>query len=428
MVKRSALINLRITTHENSTEAWFRGGGMYECYFRGLYTEGWYGVGWNGVAYTTVTDCNMQFGTTAVELARYSVGSIVENNSFYYNPDKDFGNQAPVINFSETCHNCIVRNNQIYIGNRHSSNKSAGDVIFNGSVSGCRVENNYIRDDVNDGSAAGYKIDVNYLNADDSDQQVFNNNTIIGNTFDAPNFDTATVMRLKGEENGRPLPLGHTVIADNVFNTPSVDAADAAIRFQTTANNYVIENNIFKRGTIVAPPTAYTITGTHTGSNGAAALTDANALFVDDELIGLTLTNTTNSQTATVTDNTDTVVTGTLSGAETWDTGDGYSIPAPTNNNVIRNNQWEVAPTSFTITGGTPSVLGDGPFKLSGSTTLTNFLNGYKNQEVVVICNGAPLIDVTGTNLKGLGGVDKFAVAGDSISMTFDGAYWHVRL
>lgn len=69
--------------------------------------------------------------------------------------------------------------------------------------------------------------------------------------------------------------------------------------------------------------------GTHTGANGAAAMTDANRLGVTaDELIGLWIRNDTDGSMGLITDNTATVDTATLAGGtqNDWDTGESWSL------------------------------------------------------------------------------------------------------
>ena len=70
------------------------------------------------------------------------------------------------------------------------------------------------------------------------------------------------------------------------------------------------------------------VVGTHTGADGAAALTDAEAHFVDDELVGLTVKNLTDGSSGAITANTGTGVTATLGGGtnDDWDSGDTYII------------------------------------------------------------------------------------------------------
>ena len=70
-------------------------------------------------------------------------------------------------------------------------------------------------------------------------------------------------------------------------------------------------------------------TGTHTAAAHATIMTDANAHFVANELIGLTIENVTDSSSGVITANTETTVTvaaltgGTLN---QWSTNDVYSI------------------------------------------------------------------------------------------------------
>jgi hypothetical protein len=70
-------------------------------------------------------------------------------------------------------------------------------------------------------------------------------------------------------------------------------------------------------------------TGTHDGSNNAAALTDSTASWVINEHAGKVISNTTDGSTATIASNTATTITGTLSGGtdDDWDTSDAYSLP-----------------------------------------------------------------------------------------------------
>lgn len=69
-------------------------------------------------------------------------------------------------------------------------------------------------------------------------------------------------------------------------------------------------------------------TGTHTGANNASVLTNSSATFVASALIGLLIENTTDGSTGTITANTTTTVTATLSGGtdNDWDTSDAYKI------------------------------------------------------------------------------------------------------
>ncbi len=68
--------------------------------------------------------------------------------------------------------------------------------------------------------------------------------------------------------------------------------------------------------------------GTHDGAGNATVLTDTSAAFPADSLVGLVVSNTTDGSTATITANTATTVTGTLSGGtdNDWDVSDAYEI------------------------------------------------------------------------------------------------------
>jgi hypothetical protein len=71
-----------------------------------------------------------------------------------------------------------------------------------------------------------------------------------------------------------------------------------------------------------------TITGTHTGTNDSATLIDSGATWEVNEFSDTTIANSTDGSTASVTSNTATTLTATLSGGSgnDWDTGDTYVI------------------------------------------------------------------------------------------------------
>ena len=78
--------------------------------------------------------------------------------------------------------------------------------------------------------------------------------------------------------------------------------------------------------------------GAHDGSDNAAALQDEDAGFDTDAFVGYTITNATDGSTATITANTHSTVTGTLSGGtdDDWDAGDTYTIASePTENREL---------------------------------------------------------------------------------------------
>ena len=83
--------------------------------------------------------------------------------------------------------------------------------------------------------------------------------------------------------------------------------------------------------TNVAPPARPVHLGTQTGGNNRPTLTDANANWMDDVLVGRTVYNLTDGSQATITGNTTHQISGTLAGGvdNDWDTGDSYRVATP---------------------------------------------------------------------------------------------------
>jgi len=69
--------------------------------------------------------------------------------------------------------------------------------------------------------------------------------------------------------------------------------------------------------------------GTHTGANGQATLTDSNAAWTTNELIGYYIRNLTDGSNSMITGNTSITVTCSLSGGAKWDTNEIYEILCP---------------------------------------------------------------------------------------------------
>ena len=67
-------------------------------------------------------------------------------------------------------------------------------------------------------------------------------------------------------------------------------------------------------------------TGTHDGSDNVNVLIDSTGTWKDSALVGFTINNITNGGSATITANTGTTISGTLSGGNDWDDGDVYTI------------------------------------------------------------------------------------------------------
>ena len=72
-------------------------------------------------------------------------------------------------------------------------------------------------------------------------------------------------------------------------------------------------------------------TGEHTGDDDAETLTDSSQGWTVDELVGMTIYNKTDGSSGTVTANTSTTVTATLSGGtgDDWDEDDEYIVRKP---------------------------------------------------------------------------------------------------
>ena len=106
-------------------------------------------------------------------------------------------------------------------------------------------------------------------------------------------------------------------------------------------NDYNEESNEFDKF-IYTVPAAFTefptqiwlqpaYIGDHTGSDDASALTDANASWTINELVGFTIYNKTDGSSGTVTANTSTTVTATLADGtdHDWDEDDEYIVQKP---------------------------------------------------------------------------------------------------
>lgn len=68
------------------------------------------------------------------------------------------------------------------------------------------------------------------------------------------------------------------------------------------------------------------VSGTHDTGENVATLVDSGESWTEDVLIGSVITNTTNGETCTITDNDATSITCTLSGGEDWDVGDTFTV------------------------------------------------------------------------------------------------------
>ena len=125
-------------------------------------------------------------------------------------------------------------------------------------------------------------------------------------------------------------PIITTTDADLFFSKSPINEQ---LRIVGESNNGLGNPTVVERnGEYIMLGRVYTkYTGTHTGTTGAAILTDANAIF-EPSTLGTTnnvgLYNVTDGSSAAITTNTQTTVTGTLSGGinNSWTNGDSYKI------------------------------------------------------------------------------------------------------
>lgn len=102
----------------------------------------------------------------------------------------------------------------------------------------------------------------------------------------------------------------------------------------------------------VAPPARPIYTGTHTGANNAAILTDSAANWRTDELVGRTVYNLTDGSLATITGNNENQISGVLAGGvdNDWDTSDVYRVATPRFGNPYQDTPAN-RPTVSTVGG-----------------------------------------------------------------------------
>lgn len=119
---------------------------------------------------------------------------------------------------------------------------------------------------------------------------------------------------------------------DNLFE---ISASDASLILAQSGTGAGVAK--FTRTGKESKQTGAGATGTHDGANNASVLTDSGASWTVDEFVGDTIRNTTDGSSGTVTANTATTITATLSGGtdNDWDTGDAYETGLIENVNGI---------------------------------------------------------------------------------------------
>ena len=185
----------------------------------------------------------------------------------------------------------------------------------------------------------------------------------------------------------------HDVRSMRCLNIYVKAAADGSVtEFDIPCNDVT---GLLVRGEIHFGP----YTGTHDGADDAATLTDSTAHWETSELSSysggaLTISNSTDSSTATVTANTHTTVSGTLAGGtgNDWDDGDGYSV-GPT-----------AAPTTSTSDILIKDWLG---VEIFGDTTLDNLTPSADcdvEPDIAYRYTTGPFtVDMTGNSVSGGG-------------------------
>lgn len=177
------------------------------------------------------------------------------------------------------------------------------------------------------------------------------NNTV--NTFAAPAAIQANGEALSDE--GKGFKICDNVVANGARLFSLVNIVDSEVSrnqyenlsqtiVSTLTNAY---NNIFNdnHGDDTAKRIDVrqaTATGTHDGSNNASVLTDSGASWTVNGLVGRVIKNTTDGSEGTITANTATTITATLSGGtdNDWDTGDSYSFMTVGKSTCLNNRMY----------------------------------------------------------------------------------------
>ena len=150
------------------------------------------------------------------------------------------------------------------------------------------------------------------------------------------------------------------------------------------------------------------VTGTHDGSSGAAVLTDSSASWTTNQLIGRTISNTTDGSTATITANTATTITGTLSGGtnDDWDASDGYTIDAVGFINSWTNSGGGMSAGYWVTESGDLALQGEVSTGTVGQNMFSVPFTFDAAIEILVSANGvsAPLFIDTAGNIQLLSG------------------------
>ena len=121
-------------------------------------------------------------------------------------------------------------------------------------------------------------------------------------------------------------------IGDYLYRSDKTYIGKIIAKYRDDATTWVLQLD-YINGTLAAPDNLYrlkkdTHTGSHSGSNNAATLTMASGKWFTNQLVGMTIHNTTDSSQGIITANTPTTITASLSGGtdNDWDTDDDFKI------------------------------------------------------------------------------------------------------
>ena len=230
-------------------------------------------------------------------------------------------------------------------------------------------------------------------------------------------FPPEMVPSIAGEMCVKPYGKEEILTADGTFglwcgNTLNIDPGGASRALNPVGSfdqwHKVTIINIADAAEIITFEPTFTAAGAHDGANDADVLTDSGESWVTDQLVGKTINNTTDGSSGTITENTGTTITATLSGGtnDDWDTGDTYTI-TPTGANVaIAQNErgifvfdgtnWKVvkAPNKYTTISHSPAAAATEDLDLSLSTihdvtmpagNITLTVSGEQNGQIFTV-------------------------------------------
>ena len=244
------------------------------------------------------------------------------------------------MDFKPTNSNVIVRYNKIY----DEQGEGEGSVIMNMGSQYIYFYGNWLNDSKN-----GIVI-TNKEDFQDTDYIYVWSNIIT-------NMSSCGVKVVRRDEPGDvAYPGDHLYFYNNTlaFNGDENDADKNETAMYFSQGESAVKNNIFYYNQPNVSTYYHWIekgndeSGTHTGDNNVAILTDSTANWTADEFIGVRVFNTTDGSEGYVTDNDTTTITASLSGGtdNDWDTNDAYYISPGRIKELEHNTYYWPAQTS----------------------------------------------------------------------------------